>query len=210
MHKRHWQVLACALLILAFVLAGCRAVDNANPGEAAWRTFTPEESAGLVAMIAGSCSCKDFVEGEVADEMIEQILLCGAKAPSAMNSQAWHFTVARNFEMVKKLASHAKSGCVAIIVSASTKKSLMGGNAAFDSALAAQNIYLAAQSLGLGAHMYASPLSKIDGEYRETLAIPEGYMPQVVICIGHLGAGMDAASSASTRDPLEGKVNYAG
>ncbi|MEA4970243.1 MAG: nitroreductase family protein [Candidatus Pelethousia sp.] len=210
MHKRHRQVLACALLVPAFVLAGCRAVDNANPAEAAWRTFSPAETAGLVAMIAGSYSCKNFMESEVTDEMIEQVLLCGAKAPSAMNSQAWHFMVAKNFEMVKKLASHAKSGCVAIIVSASTKKSLMGVNAAFDSALAAQNIYLAAQSLGLGAHMYASPLSKIDGEYREALAIPKGYMPQVVICIGQPEARIDAASSASARDPLEGKVNYAG
>lgn len=45
-----------------------------------------------------------FTEEKIADEDIEKILSAGVNAPSAMNTQPWHFTAVTDEEIAQKLA----------------------------------------------------------------------------------------------------------
>lgn len=161
----------------------------------------------VIDVILSSYSTRAFSEVPVTDNQIEQILKCGIKAPSAMNSQPWRFTVVKDITKVKPLFRNINSGNVVIIVSA-LEPSPRGINADFDCALATENMFIAAQSLGLGARIYTGPLRNIDTEMRKLLEIPVEYRVVALLRIGNLDTEVDAASSASPRKEMKEVVNY--
>jgi nitroreductase len=86
-------------------------------------------------------------------------------------------------------------GNILIVVSGMEKRQ----GAIFDCGLATENIFLAAQALGLGSHIYTAPIAKLNRNYKDTLGIPEGYVGVSIIKIGNIEQGIDSVSSASTR-----------
>lgn len=190
--------------------------DRQGPGgpdgaQAAAEPYVPVELAvtsEAIDTIMNSYSGKEFIAGEVPDEVIETILQTGQKAPSAVNQQPWHFTVVRNPELAGQLASrNYQDGGVVIVVSGKTDESV-GVSVAFDCALATQNMYIAAQSLGYGAHLYYSGVDEINNNMKDTLGIPQEYDAQIIMLVGQLADNTDALSSASPREVLQDNVNY--
>jgi len=74
--------------------------------------------------------------------------------------------------------------------------------AAQSTAMAGQNIMLAAHALGLGACWVCAPLFCPD-VVRETLALPADWQPQGLITLGY-----PAEEKQKTRHPLESRVLY--
>jgi nitroreductase len=161
----------------------------------------------VIDLILSSYSTRTFSEVPVTDNQIEQILKCGIKAPSARNSQLWKFTVVKDVTKVKDVVRNISSGNVVILVSGLESES-EGINVDFDCALATENMYLAAQSLGLGARIYTGPVNRINTEMKKILEIPEGYRVVAALRIGNLETGVDATSSASTRKEMKEVVNF--
>ena len=194
-------------------LAGCGQAPDANNGTvdtsppASMQTDGILETSSVAEVIKYGYSIKDFEDGEVREENIETILEAGAKAPSARNLQPWKFTVVRNYEIASSLVQDTPEGGVLIIVSAVTEPEV-GSVPVFDAGLATQNMYITAQSLGLGVHIYGSPLDKINGEMREQLGIPEGHDAVTVLLIGHINTKVSTIASASKRNALTDMVNY--
>lgn len=125
-----------------------------------------------------------------------------------MNAQPWHFTVIKNSETAGQLASrNYVEGAVVIVVSGRPDEKV-GVSIAFDSGLATQNMYIAAQSLGFGAHLYYGGVQDINDNMKDTLGIPDDYEAQIIMLVGYLDDSVDAVSSASARNPLSGNVNY--
>ena len=115
-------------------------------------------------------SCRNFLDESVNRKEVESIVAAGLCAPSAMNQQAWQFTVLTDREKLAQLndamlktldeaaaarinaRSEGQSSCfyhapVLIVVS-------LASDAIFpysDAACAIENMYLAAHALGLGA-----------------------------------------------------------
>jgi nitroreductase len=77
---------------------------------------------------------------------------------------------------------------------------------AFDNGLAMQNMFLAAQALGLGTRMYMRPLQNLNANLLNRLEAPEGYRAIILLRIGHI-AEVDAVTQASPRHPLETRIN---
>lgn len=69
-------------------------------------------------------------------------------------------------------------------------------------------MYVAAQSLGLGAHIYARPVGNINTTLKQKLGIPDDYQAVTVLRIGSIDKSVDAVSAASTRKKPEEVVNY--
>ena len=165
-------------------------------------------SSGLIGEIMKSYSGRMFKAGVVPDELVEAILHSGQKAPSAINAQPWHFTVIKSSVIAQPMAPRDyKEGAVVIIISGRTDPRA-GVNVAFDCALAAQNMYLAAQSLGLGAHMYYGGVQNINDTRKDSLGIPADYDVQIIMLVGYIDDNTDAVTSASPRRPLTDNVNY--
>jgi nitroreductase len=158
-------------------------------------------------VITSGYTARMFTSEPVSDSQIELILKCGLKAPSARNSQLWKFTVVKDNALIGEIVPKTTPGNVLIII-AGLEAVQQGVNVDFDCALATENMFLAAQSLGLGAHIYAGPINNINTTKRQILAIPEGYRAISVLRVGNIDKNVDATSSASTRKKLEELVNY--
>ena len=161
----------------------------------------------VVASILTSYSVKAFSEIPVTDDEIDQIIKCGIKAPSGKNRQPWRFTVVKDTALLHKIMPGITDGNILIIISGLAADQ---GNTSlfFDCALATQNMYIAAQGLGLGAHIYGSRVRIINTIMKEELEIPEGYGAVTVLRIGNVDESIDAVSAASPRNQVETVVNY--
>lgn len=160
----------------------------------------------IIDFILSTYSAKKFTALQVKDSDIEKILECGIKAPNARNSQLWKFTVVKDTELERKVIPNITKGNVLIIISGSEEKQA-GIDVVFDCALATENMYIAAQGLGLGAHIYTGPIDGINKNLKTVLKIPEGYKAIAVLRIGSVEAGVDTTSAASKRKSYNEVVN---
>ncbi len=164
------------------------------------------QSGSVSDVIMSGYSAKSFSADPVADSDLETILRCGMKAPSARNSQPWRFTVVKNSDLISEVLRGPAPGNVLIIISGTEDKQV-GMFVDYDCGLATQNMYIAAQSLGLGAHIYAGPIANINSK-KESFGIPEGFRAVAALRIGHIDRSVDAVSSASPRKTWEEMVFF--
>jgi hypothetical protein len=161
-----------------------------------------EEAA--VSVILNNFGAGSYVSGTIPKADLDQIVSAGVRAPSASNRQPWRFTVVTDPQLAKKIMNDAPNGNAFIIVSADSSIR----DATFDCALASENIYLAAQALGYGSRIYASPLGTVNGSLKNELGIPQQFNAVAVIRVGRLAPNVDAVSSASPRKPAKDTVTY--
>jgi nitroreductase len=165
--------------------------------------FSQSKNETITAFISSVYSDKQFIEIPVDPKDLNIILNCGIKSPSARNSQPWHFTVIKDIQTMKKLIPDTLEGNVLIIVSGLEQ----GNGVAFDCGLATENMYLAAQALGLGSHIYTGPIANLNQNYKNLIGIPAGYTGISIIKIGNIKNGVDSVSSASKRKSESDIVN---
>ena len=156
-------------------------------------------------VILSSYSDRAYTSTPVADAQLDVILECGIKAPSARNLQPWKFTVIKDEATMKEVIEDVVPGNVLVVVSGMVSEE--GGTPDFDCGLAAENMFLAAHGLGLGARMYGSPAAKIN-ENRNQFQIPSGYHAVIVLRIGNVDQSVDAVSAATQRKSKQELINY--
>jgi nitroreductase len=161
----------------------------------------------VIDVILSGYTARKFTSEPVSDSNIDLILKCGLKAPSARNSQLWKFTVVKDSALIGEIIPNSTAGNILIVVSGQEPVQ-QGMNVDFDCALATENMFVAAQSLGLGAHIYTGPVNNINLTKKQALGIPDGYRAISVLRIGNIDKNVDAVSSASTRKKIEEVVNY--
>jgi nitroreductase len=123
-----------------------------------------------------------------------------------MNKQPWHFTVVRDQALARQIISGMASGNVVIAISAPDSV-IKKGTAVFDCGLAAESMYLAAQTLGLGSRIYTGPVESVNSRLKERLELPRDFSVVALVRIG-LVEKVDAVSAASSRQSVDSKVNY--
>lgn len=101
-------------------------------------------------------SIRKFLDKEVEEEKILEILKAGMQAPSACNEQPWLFYVVTNKDIINKLAyaspyGHFASKAPVIIVSCYKEKGLPAPMfAQIDMSICNENMWLKTDELGLG------------------------------------------------------------
>ena len=97
-------------------------------------------------------SCRNYLDKEVSDEFINEVVECGLLAPSGMNTQGIEFCVITNKEILKEMAELAgrdfyySAPCLIVVYGDPENK-----YNAYDGSCALSQMYLAAHELGLGA-----------------------------------------------------------
>ncbi len=120
--------------------------------------MTPEQKL-ILDTIRSRRSTRAFTEEPLPEEVLTAIVETGLTAPSAMNRQAWHFTVLTNRAEIRALAAAVRTAMgrdegycfydpTAFIVVSNQKDNPMGVD---DCACAMENIFLAAHALGVGS-----------------------------------------------------------
>ncbi|MDY0387674.1 MAG: nitroreductase family protein [Methanolobus sp.] len=123
-------------------------------------------------------SVREYSEKDVSDEDIKTIIDAGIHAPSGLDYQPWFFVVVKNREMMLRISDHCKPRLLELLAETTNdaaiafKKELakeefnifydapvlvivLGNNAGFttdyDCSMCAENMMLAAHSMGIGS-----------------------------------------------------------
>lgn len=156
---------------------------------------------------------RDYLPADVPDDIIRELIKAGTYAPSAMNKQPWRFVVVKNRDTIANLSGRAKK--LWLDTMGKTNDPAMSGiintmkspgfnifyNAPvlilifaspdayrpeYDCALAAENMMLAARSLGIGSCWigFGMPLGS-DQALLEELKVPAGHRLMAPLIFGY-------------------------
>ncbi|MDR1932848.1 MAG: nitroreductase family protein [Spirochaetales bacterium] len=199
--------LSAGILILAVsVFFGCKS-EKASTLEAS--ANAAGVNSGALTVITGNYAASPgkFLEGKITEDELNSILQAGVRAPSARNGQPWHFTVVRDdAALAQSIISNITGGNIIIVISGEGDSRTNGG-VILDCGLATENIYLAAQALGLGSRIYTGPIDTVNAKYKESLDLPRGYSAVALVRIGRIEPA-DALSAASSRKDPAGMITY--
>ncbi len=139
-------------------------------------------------------SVRAYAEGAIPREQLEMLVRAGMAAPSAVDQRPWEFVVVTEKATLVRLAERlpyakmAAHAAAAIVVCGDLRRQWGGPDSvmwSIDCAAAAQNVLLAAESLGLGAVWTAGyPYSDRMSTMREVLGLPDYVQPLTLIPVG--------------------------
>lgn len=139
-------------------------------------------------------SFRSFLDKEVSDDLIKQLIELGKHAPSACNTQGWEFVVVKNESVRKELSTvHAYSGfCkvapVVIVVCYDKGRSSFSPSNILGPSACVQNILLGVNNFGLSAcWVYVKDFDDegVEDKVKAILKIPENVGVLCMIPIGY-------------------------
>ena len=131
-------------------------------------------------------STRAYLEKDVPDSLITELIDCAIHAPSSCNTQPWEFIVIKNKNTKEKLSkihpwsNFVNNAPVIIIVCYDSKKLTFSPSDIATASVAAENLLLAANSLELGAcWVYIKDFSQPEIEQTVKTAL---HMPEHINC----------------------------
>lgn len=176
-------------------------------------------------ILTNHVTIRKFTNRQIPDELLEQLLYAGSRAPNTGNMQWYSIVVTRDTGMLQKMAplhfnqSAAVTAPLLLTICADTHRFETWCNqrntepaynnfislisAAVDASLVAQNISIAAENAGLGVCYLGTALYNA-AEIIELLRLPGHVIPVTTLAVGY----PDEAPLLTDRIPLEGVVHY--
>jgi nitroreductase len=169
----------------------------------------------MVELIKSRRAVRSFNPREVDEQTIEKILEAGRYAPSPQNSQPWHFTLIRNKESLKHLASAAKhagflsNAPLLIIVTVNREAPIddwliQHNQHIYSGAAAMQNMWLAACSLDIGCCW----VTLDEKTTRKLLIIPEEQALIGAFALGYSDDNVCKPHEEGDRTPLASMTSF--
>ncbi len=154
---------------------------------------------------------RNFTDGDVSDEALDEILSVARWTGSAENRQPWRFVVVRARETLQALAelapnaAHIGRAPVAIVVVMPGERAVLD---AFDEGRVTERIVVAATALGLASGMGWVP-QEARADACRLLGVPEERLLRTVIAIGHAApaAAPKRSRPGTARRPLDELVH---
>ena len=137
-------------------------------------------------------SIRKYLDEEVSQTQIENLLKAGMQAPSAGNQQAWEFIVVEDSEdktaisEMHPFAKPAHGASKLIVVLGNLQKTKFDVMIEQDLGACCENILLQATVEGLGAVWLGFyPIEDRSKKLKDYLNIPDYCIPFAVICVGY-------------------------
>jgi nitroreductase len=131
-------------------------------------------------------SIRGYEDKEIPKDVLDKIVESGRQSPSAANRQPYRFVIVTDSEIKKAIsgliARFIKSAPVVIVGCANPKAMLTGKWSTVDTAIALENMVLAAWSLGVGSCWIGS----FDEEkVKDSLKIPRDWKVVALVSFGY-------------------------
>lgn len=192
-----------AISMAALVAGSCSGKQECVPAA------EPTQENAVVETIMARRSVRQYADTPVGRDTLELIARCGINAPSAMNGQPWEVRIVDSKEWI--------DGTTALFVAEDSKRgeqagfknmfrnapavifigSPAEGGGEFDCGLLAENMMLAAQSMGLGTCCLGGPIrflttNEAAASYLEKLDFSDSYKLLYAIAVGYPAEKPDA------------------
>ena len=201
---KNFKKIFCMILVLAMI--SMSACVNLNV----------KTASSDISKLLSQKTTQYFIDEEVPDNIVENILKAGINAESGMNNQYWHFTAVKKklllAEWKEKLSANMPEAMksqefpkaqlgdspLAIVVSCTENEELNAG-------FATEAMLAYAMLSGYGVKLVSSPCSMINESYKEELGIPQDMNSVVVLLIGKPldMPKIDGVTSASVRKSFD-------
>lgn len=179
---------------------------------------------GILKVILARRSIRKFKRNAVSDEDVMKMVECGQRAPSGTNAQTYSVIWVKDQQMRRRLWEacdegelypHISKAPIMLVVCADINRTtqiiqLRAKRATrkrigyetrilgiINAALAAENIVIAAEALGLGSVFIGAPLA--NRRVIDILDIPKGVLPICLLCMGYA----DESPPIRPRLPIE-------
>lgn len=140
-------------------------------------------------------SVRQYSEKEILDDDLHTILEAGMAGPSCVNARDWSFVVVRDREMLNKMAdangrpAESLRTCrVGILVCGDLERAFPRAPEYWiiDGAIAAQNMILAANSLGIGSVWLGTwpQMGRVQAQ-AELFDLPQTQVPHSILAFGY-------------------------
>ena len=166
---------------------------------------------GMLNLIKSRRSIRKYLDKPVSKEIIDKLIEAAKWAPSGMDSQPWGFIVVQDKSLIKELSDRSipyinkmieenpkfirykkrmKVKDFSIFYHAPCVIMILGRVDAFfyqnDCAMAAQNIMLAASSMGIGS-CWVGMMATLDKDkwFREKFQVPDNYKVVAPLALGY-------------------------
>lgn len=139
-------------------------------------------------------SVRAYRDEKIDQETLELLVKAGMAAPSGVDTRPWEFIIIDDKGILERIAANLKYGKMlknaagAIAVCGQPKKSIFEGDEFWlmDCSNAAENILVAAESLGLGAVWVSCyPSQERINKVKPILDLPSGVEPLCIISLGY-------------------------
>lgn len=145
--------------------------------------------------ILNRVSIREYSERPISDEALRIILQAGMSGPSCVNARDWSFIVVRDREMLNQMADAngrpaepLRTANVGILVCGDLERAFRGAPDYWvvDGAIAAQNMILAANALGIGSVWLGTwpQMHRVKAQ-SELFCLPETQIPHSIIAFGY-------------------------
>lgn len=140
-------------------------------------------------------SVRYYLDRPVSDEDLETILRAGMAGPSCVNARDWSFLVTRDPAVLEKMADAngrpaepLKRAKLGILILGDLERAFRPAPDywVIDGAIAAQNMILAAQALGIGSVWLGTwpQMERVDAQ-RALFDLPDTVIPHSIIAFGY-------------------------
>ena len=145
--------------------------------------------------IMSRISVRQYSDREISDEALRTILEAGMSGPSCVNARDWSFVVVRDPEMLNKMADAngrpaqpLRGAKVGILICGDLERAFQGAPDYWvvDGSIAAQNMILAANALGIGSVWLGTwpQMNRVKAQ-AELFSLPEAQIPHSIIAFGY-------------------------
>ena len=156
--------------------------------------------------IAKRSSTRAYTEQKLTEEELNSLVLAGLQAPTSCNEQEIHITVLDGSNPILTEIEDEKNKSMGLynpqnnFYCGAPTVMILSGNAEFywskvDAGIAAENIAIAAESMGLGSLYIGCIKDALSGTkkayFTNALKFPEGYEFEVAIALGHKAVGKE-------------------
>lgn len=156
---------------------------------------------------------RQYTEGDVSDEQLNQLLEIARWTGSSRNMQPWRFVVVRDKEMLQQLGSLRENitwvGDAALAI-ALVSPGQNPPHEAYDEGRVTERLMIGASMLGLGAGTAWFGEPEREAKAKALLNVPEGSTLRSVVAIGPFETSKDPRPTGPKpgRKPLEELVHY--
>lgn len=145
--------------------------------------------------IMSRISVRQYSDREISEEALRTILQAGMAGPSCINSRDWSFVVVRDQEMLNKMAdangrpaNPLRAAKLGILVCGDLERAFQGAPDYWvvDGAIAAQNMILAANAMGIGS-VWLGTWPQMDRVRAQSALfdLPQTQVPHSIIAFGY-------------------------
>ncbi len=148
-------------------------------------------------------SVRNYTDRPVTDEVLEKLMRAAMAGPCCVNARDWQFIAVRDRQMLNKMAdangrpaAPLRQAALGILVLGDLERAFKPAPDywVIDGAIAAQNMILTAESLGLGSVWLGTwpQMDRVENQ-RVLFGLPDTVIPHSVIALGYPDMEMENA-----------------